>query len=167
MAEIRRARSVAGSAFDPRRILMPHSTQPTASNPAPSFAQASVREAMHPGILTSTPEASLVEVARTMAAHRVHCVAVLGIDEGPRLVWGIVSDLDLIRASQAVEGEAPTAGQIAATEPVTVDVNEPLTRAAQVMAEHDVHHLVVVDGADPRPIGIVSCLDLATALAAE
>ena len=148
---------------------MAHATEPVTSSPAPSFAQATVRDAMHPGILTSAPEASLVEVARTMAAHRVHCVAVLGIEErrGPHLVWGIVSDLDVIRATQAVGGELPTAGQIAATEPVTVDVDEPLTSAAQTMAEHDVHHLVVVEGRDPRPVGIVSCLDLAAVLAAE
>lgn len=146
---------------------MSHTTQHSSSSPAASFARATVREAMHPGILTSAPDASLPEVARTMAAHRVHCVAVMGIEErhGPHLVWGIVSDLDVIRASQDVDGELPTAGQIAATEPVTVDVDEPLTRAAQTMAEHDVHHLVVVEGQDPRPVGIISCLDLATALA--
>jgi CBS domain-containing protein len=150
---------------------MSHATQPTTTNGSPTrpFAQASVREAMHPAILTSTPDASLTEVARTMAAHRVHCVAVMGIDErhGPHLVWGIVSDLDVIRATLAVEGEPPTAGQIAATEPVTVDVDEPLASAAQTMAEHDVHHLVVVEGENPRPVGIISCLDLAAALAVE
>jgi len=146
---------------------MSHTTQHSTSSPAPSFAQASVREAMHPGILTSAPDATLVEIARTMAAHRVHCVAVMGIEERhrPHLVWGIVSDLDVIRAAQDVDGELPSAGQIAATEPVTVDVDEPLTRAAQTMAEHDVHHLVVVEGQDPRPVGIISCLDLAAALA--
>jgi CBS domain-containing protein len=148
---------------------MSHAIHPTTNGSARPFARATVREAMHPGVLTSAPDASLAEVARTMAAHRVHCVAVMGIDEqrGSHLVWGIVSDLDVIRATQAVEGEPPTAGQIAATEPVTVDVDEPLTSAAQTMAEHDVHHLVVVEGQDPRPVGIVSCLDLAAALAVE
>jgi CBS domain-containing protein len=145
---------------------MSHATPPT-NNEASWFARATVRDAMHPGILTSTPDTPLAEVARTMAAHRVHCVAVLGIDEGPRLVWGIVSDLDVIRAAQAVGDELPTAGQIAATEPVTVDVDEPLAGAAQTMAEHDVHHLVVVEGEDPRPVGILSCLDVAGVLADE
>jgi CBS domain-containing protein len=58
-----------------------------------------------------------------------------------------------------------TAGKVAATEPVTVDADEPLLTAAQVMQEHDVHHLVVVSGRDPRPIGILSSLDVAGVIA--
>jgi CBS domain-containing protein len=139
------------------------------TRPATSGRDGTVRETMHGGILTCPPDASLVELARTMAMHRVHCVAVLGIEErhGSHLVWGIVSDLDVIRAAQSVEPDAPTAGQIAATEPVTIDANESLATAGQVMVEHDVHHLVVVDGEDPRPIGIISCLDIAGVIAAE
>lgn len=127
------------------------------------FEHATVADAMHPGILTCAPQATLREVARTMADHQVHAVAVLGIGDGGRehLVWGIVSDLDLVRALQAPGAERTTAGEVAATEPVTVDATEPLAAAARVMGEHDVHHVVVVSGADPRPIGIVSSLDVA------
>lgn len=135
--------------------------------PRPPFATATVREAMHPGILTCPPDASLAEVAAMLSAHRVHCVAVIGVAtrEGERLVWGIVSDLDVVRAAQSADARQPTAGEIAATEPVAIGADEPLAAAAQAMAEHDVHHLVVVAGRDPQPVGIVSCLDLADALA--
>jgi len=128
---------------------------------------ATVREAMHPGILTCAPDVSLVEIAELLATHRVHCVAVIGVAqrEGARLVWGIVSDLDVVRAVHTAGAEPPTAGEIAATEPVTVDADEPLAAALQAMAEHDVHHLVVVDGAEPQPVGILSCLDVARAIA--
>jgi CBS domain-containing protein len=44
---------------------------------------------------------------------------------------------------------------------------EPLTRAAQVMAEHDVGHLIVVGEATGRPEGVLSSLDVAMALAAS
>lgn len=133
----------------------------------PAFEHATVLDATHPGILTCAPEASLVEVARMMATHHVHAVAVLGIEPGAqgRLVWGIVSDLDLVRAAQAAGAETMTAGEVAATEPVTVDVGEPLLTAARLMQEHDVHHLVVVSGRDPRPIGILSSLDVAGVIA--
>ena len=132
----------------------------------PAFERATVVDAMHAGVLTCDPDASLVEVARMMATHHVHCIAVLGItQERERLVWGIVSDLDLIGAASAERAEETTAGEIAATEPVTVDVGERLTTAARLMREHDVHHLVVVDGEDPRPVGILSSLDVAGLLA--
>ena len=133
----------------------------------PALEHATVLDAMHPGILTCAPDASLVEVARMMATHHVHAVAVLGVDtrEHARLVWGIVSDLDVVRAAQAAGTETLTAGEVAATEPVTVDAGEPLLTAARVMQEHDIHHLVVVDGEDPRPIGILSSLDIAGVIA--
>jgi CBS domain-containing protein len=35
----------------------------------PAFEHATVRDAMHPGILTCAPEAPLVDVARMMASH--------------------------------------------------------------------------------------------------
>lgn len=133
----------------------------------PAFEHATVLDAMHPGILACTPDTPIVEVARTMATHHVHSVAVFGIDkrEEARLVWGIVSDLDLLRAAQATGPETPTAGDIAATEPVTVDAAEPLAAAAQLMEEHEVHHLVVVSGSDPRPVGVLSSLDVAGVIA--
>jgi CBS domain-containing protein len=97
----------------------------------------------------------------------VHGVAVLGIEPGEheRFVWGIVSDLDVVRAAQAAGTDGVTAKEIAATEPVTVDASESLATAARVMQEHDVHHLVVVSGRDPRPIGILSSLDVAGVVA--
>jgi CBS domain-containing protein len=134
---------------------------------APAFEHATVADAMHPGVLACDPGASLTEVARMMASYHVHCVAVLGIaaEGGDRFVWGVVSDLDLVRAAQAGAGAEPSAGEIAATEPLIVRADEPLATAAQQMAEHDVHHLVVVGGKDPRPVGIVSSLDVAGVLA--
>lgn len=155
-------------------MIPPQKTTPTGgiqtyqgSYLTPALEHATVLDAMHAGILTCAPDASLEEVARMMATHHVHAVAVLGIEPGEqgRLVWGIVSDLDLVRAAQTAEGDAVTAAQVAATEPVTVDVGEPLLAAAQVMQEHDVHHLVVVSGRDPRPIGILSSLDVAGVIA--
>lgn len=133
----------------------------------PAFEHAAVRDAMHPGVLTCAPETPLVEVARMMATHHVHGVAVLGVEPGEqgRLVWGIVSDLDLVRAAQLRGVEGVTAREVAATEPVTVDAGEPLATAARAMQEHDVHHLVVVSGPDARPIGILSSLDIAGVLA--
>jgi len=67
----------------------------------PTLQHATVAEAMHPGILSCPADAPLIEVARLMATHHVHCVAVMGLSEedhvSDKVVWGIVSDLDLVR----------------------------------------------------------------------
>jgi len=56
-----------------------------------------------------------------------------------------------------------TAGQLAAREVVTIEPSESVSRAAQVMSEHDVSHLVVVERG--FPVGIISSLDIAAAAA--
>lgn len=58
-------------------------------------------------------------------------------------------------------GQELTAGQIAATEPVTASPFDSLADVAQVMGDHDVAHLVVVDAKHGEPMGVISTLDLA------
>ena len=45
----------------------------------PGFDQATVAQAMHFGVLSCRPEATLAEVAAIMATHHVHAVVVDGI----------------------------------------------------------------------------------------
>jgi CBS domain-containing protein len=47
---------------------------------------------------------------------------------------------------------------------VTVEAREPLERAAQLMVEHQLSHLLVLS-AKAQPIGVVSTLDVAGCLA--
>lgn len=116
---------------------------------------------MHHGILSCAADAPLGEVAGVMAKHHVHAVAITnGAGERP---VGVVSALDVVGA--AVSGEELTALQAAATEPLAVSAEEPLDRAAQLMAEHGVSHLVVLDGTSGHPVGVVSTLDIASVFA--
>lgn len=96
-----------------------------------------------------------------MAKHHVHAVLVTN-DDGARPV-GVVSDLDVVTA--AASGAEPSALQAAATEPLSVSAKASLHRAAQLMAEHGVSHLVVLDAASGYPIGVISTLDIATVYA--
>ena len=120
-----------------------------------------VQDAMHHGILSCSTDASLAEVAAVMAEHRVHAVVVTTAASSRPV--GVVSDLDVVAG--AASGEEPNAGQAAATEPLVVSANERLDRAAQLMAEHAVSHLVVLDPASGLPIGILSTLDVAAVCA--
>lgn len=125
-----------------------------------------VKDAMSRGVLSCSLETSLTTVAEMMAAHRVHCVVGFGdITEDDTRLWGVVSDLDLVAAAAASSLEGRTAGGCATTEVVTVAPHERLRRAAQLMSEHRVSHLLVADPDSDRPIGVISTLDIADALA--
>jgi CBS domain-containing protein len=117
---------------------------------------------MRHGVLTCQAETSLRVIARMMAENRIHSVVVTNLDGISETAWGIVSDIDVLRSA----GEDPderTASDIAGTELLTVEPAESLERAAQLMAEHEVTHVVVVAG--QRPVGVLSSLDLAATLA--
>jgi CBS domain-containing protein len=130
-----------------------------------NFDQARVSDAMHPEVLTCPPEAPLSLVARLMAREQVHCMVVEGTDGGRR-GWAIVSDLDLMAAGSGCLDEA-TAGRAAATEFLTVAPDETLARAAQMMVQHEISHLIVVDHASDRALGVLSSLDVAAAMALD
>ena len=126
-----------------------------------------VSTVMHQGVITCPPQTPLADVAARMAHHCVHCIVVQGLARGPhgseRLVWGIVSDLDLMRATASGQMDAQ-ASEIAATEIVTVGPDDDVTDVARLMSEHESSHLVVVS-AGGDPIGVISSLDVAGALA--
>jgi CBS domain-containing protein len=122
-----------------------------------------VAEAMHRGVVTCKSEATLFTVARLLAAHRIHAVAVTPAteDEG----WSVVTDLDLATVlSDGLLDEA-TAGSVASAPTVFVGPDETLARAAQLMREYETHHLIVLGRGTDRPVGIISTLDIADALA--
>jgi CBS domain-containing protein len=120
---------------------------------------------MTPEVITCPADAPLRWVAGVMAAERVHCVVIEPHSgHGERRTWGVISDLDLVRAAGS-DLDAATAGGVAASEFLTVTATEKLGRAAQMMAEHEATHLVVVDPASSRPIGVLSTLDVANVLA--
>jgi len=124
-----------------------------------------VEDVMHSGLVGCDPEAPLAEIARILAEERIHSVVVHGIERtraGERLSWGIVSDRDLMRALDASD-TGVTAGALAVTAMITVDLLEPLDRAVQLMAAYDVTHVIVVEKG--YPVGIVSALDVARAAA--
>ncbi len=128
----------------------------------PAFDDAKVRDAMRVGVITCRPETKLVDVARMMVGYDVHSVVVSEVG-GEGELWGIVTSLDLARAPD--ELESVTAGDAASTDLVTVPSNESLARAAEVMAEHGVTHLVAVQPDTNQPAGMISARGIAAALA--
>jgi CBS domain-containing protein len=130
----------------------------------PSFERATVLDAMRLGVISCPKEASLREVARILATYRIHCVVVDQAGAGGKRPWGVITDLDLALAAGSGPEER-SAEQVARTEVVTVAPDEPLERAARLMAEREVSHLVVVQPHSGEPVGVLSALDLAGVVA--
>ena len=133
------------------------------------FGEASVADAMSHGVIHCAPETPLRSVARMMATYGVHAIYVFNYgdedDESVEL-WGLVSDLDI--AAAACGGlDGKTARESAVAPLHTVMSDEPLGVAAELMSLKGTAHLAVLDPASRRPVGVVSTLDVARAVAAE
>ncbi|HET8979076.1 MAG TPA: CBS domain-containing protein [Solirubrobacteraceae bacterium] len=139
----------------------------TGSFVMPTLEHATVSDAMHPGVLSCEPDATATELARLMSAQHVHCIVVMGIAHdagGESLVWGTITDLDLLRAGLA-GGAEQTAQAIARHTTLSVEPTMPLRAAGRLMLEQGVSHLLVVEPRAQRPIGVLSSLDLAGVMA--
>lgn len=133
-----------------------------------ALGRLSVLDAMHPGLISCSLDTPLRSVARMMATYRVHAIVVTAHGEealpGGDL-WGVVSDADLLRVAEAADLDEVTARTLARTPVIMIAGSEPLSRAAHLMVEHDASHLIVVEPRLGRPIGVLSTLDVARALA--
>lgn len=131
----------------------------------PRLAHASVEDAMHPGVISCSPDTPLREVARIISNKHIHCLVVTSaVERGAPPTWGLISGLDIVGAATGTFEER-TAADVAATEPVTVSTDDPLDRAVQLMIEHQVEHLIVVGAESSRPVGVLSTLDVAGVMA--
>jgi CBS domain-containing protein len=141
---------------------MTHAIQPYRGDYLrPSFRNATVADAMTPGLITCAPETPLKDVAELMAIHRVHAIAIGGI-AADHLVWGVIDTMDLIGALRDPD-VAGFADAISHQPARTIDPDAPLSQAVRMMDEHHATHLVVAR--HDRPIGIISTLDIAGAAA--
>jgi len=143
-------------------------TTPTRSSPyvGPSFSAAKVHDAMRLGVVTCRSQTPLRDVAQIMVGYRIHSVVVDDADASGH-PWGIVTDLNIAEAAKASGLSELTAGEVASTELITVEADQPLERVAQLMSEHEITHLIAVQPETGGPVGVISALDLAVVVAAE
>lgn len=123
--------------------------------------------AAHPILVRA--DASLTEAVALMDAHHVHGLPV--VDEAGVLV-GVLSQTDLNRARSTEYLWANWPGlavrHLMTSPAVTVHRSTPLIAAARKMEELGIHRLVVVeDGDETNPVGLLSMTDLIHALADE
>ncbi len=121
-----------------------------------------VRDVMSANPIRFDCNASMADAARAMRQHDIGDVLVT---ENGRLL-GIVTDRDIVVRGIA-EGKPLNAklGDICSEKLVTVSVDAPLETAVDLMRQHVVRRLPVIENG--KPIGVVSLGDLAGVKAPE
>lgn len=128
-----------------------------------------VADHMHGDPILVRADAPLAEAIELMDRHHVHGLPV--IDHTGALV-GVLSQTDLNRARSTEYLWAGWPGlsvrHLMTSPAITIHRSTPLIVAARKMERHQIHRLVVVeDGDDTTPIGVLSMTDLIHALAIE
>ena len=114
-------------------------------------------------------DASLTEAAALMDRHHVHGLPV--VDHSGALV-GVLSQTDLNRARSTeylwVNWPGLAVRHLMTSPAITIHRSTPMIVAARKMEQHQIHRLVVVeDGDETTPIGVLSMTDLIHVLADE
>ena len=130
---------------------------------APSYEEATVRDAMRHGVLHCPPDTPLTDVARMMANYRVHAIVVTSTEpfdrEPDQHLWGVVTDEMVVRSGALAKSR--TAGGVATRDVVTVRPTNLLREASRAMLARGASHAIVVDDDGGHPVGVVSTLDVA------
>jgi CBS domain-containing protein len=120
---------------------------------------------MHAGVVTCRPDATLRTVAALLAEHRIHAVVVASADEAAHVA--VVTDRDVVLGHSRGNLDRLTAGDAASEPTVTVRADLDLRYASEAMSQHGTTHIVVTAPGDSKPIGILSSLDIASAISAK
>lgn len=126
-----------------------------------------VRDTMHPGLMTCRPDATLGQVAVMLNQHHVHALMVT--DRDGRLL-GVITDFDLL-AGEWLSADPEslsamrrmTAGDLMSTPVQSIEASEPVSVAARRMHEDVIRRLLVTENG--KPVGVISISDLVAELA--
>lgn len=129
----------------------------------PDYLQkTAVREVMHRGVITCTPDTALKEVARIMNATDVHALIVVNERNEAQ---GVVSHMDMLRVFGR-DLYALKAQDVMTKEVLSIEPDAPLAEAVRMMLEHRVHRLLVArtEGEAKIPLGVISTTDVIDAM---
>lgn len=137
------------------------------SEPLPSIEQAEaitiaddgskVRDLMHAGIISCTPEDTVGTVAKIMVDKEIHAVVVM--EQGK--ATGVVSQTDMVLARQGRtpdQARAMRASEIMTPGCATCDADMLLSDAVSLMTGRRMHRLVVTE--KDQPVGVISMTDV-------
>ena len=125
-------------------------------------------DAMHRGVLSVPFDTPLTKVAQMIARYRMHCIVALEErGEYQTRYWGLIPAAEVARIATDHDLEDRTAGGSIQSPVYTVEPTDTVLDAAQLMRDHEVEHVIVVDPVSDRPLGVISTLDVVQVLAGE
>ena len=108
--------------------------------------------------VTILPDASLREAARKMADEKVGFLVVVDPDD-PKKIVGVISERDIIDAF-GYGREDSKVRDVMKTDVISVRYDDTVYKAARLLSENNIRHLVVVDE-EGKLKGVLSIKDLA------
>ena len=123
-----------------------------------------VRDWMHPGVITCRPDTPVDQVAITMDEKDISALVV--VDEADNAI-GVISRTDLVNARfiqpYMKHWRGMSAEHLMSKPVISVSPDTRIKEAVAVLQERRIHRLVVVEqhAGRVRPIGILSVTDLA------
>ena len=114
---------------------------------------------MTPNLLTVRPEASIEEAIDLLLKQQISGLPV--IDEDDRLV-GVITEFALLAVAYDRRVKNHTVGQHMTRELITVDVDDPISRVADLCIVHRVRRVPVMQAG--RMVGVIARRDVLRAL---
>jgi len=110
---------------------------------------------MAESLLSIGPTASVIEATHTMHDNAIHSLLV---EESGEYI-GIVTNHDISKkvVSENMDPEKVQVADVMTYPIIKLESQESMERAAQVMRDHNIHHLVVTE--DGNMLGIISSTD--------
>ncbi len=119
-----------------------------------------INDMMSKTLETIQEAASVQEAAKKMKEKDVSSLVVVDNQNKPR---GIVTERDIVRKAciNDTSTSAVTLRDIMSSPVITIDSSESASKAVDMMLQHSVRHLLVVDKQnDGKPLGIITPLDI-------
>ncbi len=119
-------------------------------------------EVMTREIVCCLPEDSVEHAAMLMKAEDVGPIPVVDSQAGRKLI-GIVTDRDLVMKviAEGFDPKITRVGDVMTVDPVTCHEDDNIDDAVDLMSEHQVRRIPVIDD-DGRIVGIIAQADVAT-----
>lgn len=119
-----------------------------------------VLEAKRFGIISCFADSTLEKAIQHMVEEDISGLVVVDADG---YLAGIITRTDLLRAyQQSPNWKDRKVSEYMKTEVVTITPNEPVSRVIQLLVDHQIHRLVIVqkEAHKLRPVGVISDADL-------
>ncbi|MEB2837396.1 MAG: CBS domain-containing protein [Desulfurococcales archaeon] len=118
-----------------------------------------VEDVMSSPPITISPRATVYQAARLMADSDIGSLIV--VDENGSLL-GIVTERDIVRkvVARALDPREVLIEEIMTRNPYYVTTDDSIVRAAEVMGEHGIGHLPVLDPESLKVVGMISKRDI-------